>query len=158
MPRAPHTGRRLLLALFMTLPALRPVAAQPAGAPPVALPPLPPIRLARGVSEVLPGAWRVAFTPDQDVPTAEQIAALNRIGAALRTGSLGRVTLNSEATTGEDVSTHRRLSLARARTVKDALVAGGLEETRVDIRALGRTASGLDVVDVLSPTAPRPPG
>jgi hypothetical protein len=154
MPRAPQPGRRLLLALLWPAPTL----AQPAATPPAALPPLPAIRLARGVTQLPPGAWRVAFAPEREVPEAEQIAALGRIGAALQAGSLGRITLNSEASTGEDISTHRRLSLARARAVKDALVAGGLDDTRVDIRALGRTASGLDVVDILSPTAPRPPG
>ncbi|MEI6162524.1 MAG: OmpA family protein [Roseococcus sp.] len=148
--------RHLLLALLLPTPALAQSLGAPS-APAVTLPPLPPIRLARGVTELPPGAWRVAFPPERDALDAEQRAALGRLGAALQTGSIGRVTLNAEATTGEDVSTHRRLSLARARTVKDALVAGGLDETRVDIRALGRTENMRDTVDVLSPTAPRAP-
>ncbi|UPY38339.1 OmpA family protein [Sediminicoccus sp. KRV36] len=148
-------GRRILLALMLPAAAL----AQPLGTPatpPVALPPMPAIRLARGVAELPPGAWRVTFRADRDQLDAEQHAALGRLGAALQTATIGRITLNSEVSAGEDLSTHRRLSLLRARAVKDALVAGGLNETRVDIRALGRTENGRDVVDVLSPTAPRP--
>lgn len=146
--------RHLLLALPWTAPALAQLPAPPA----VELPPLPPIRLAPGIAALPGGAWRITFTPTQETPDVPQREALERLGAALQGGSLGRITLNSEASAGEDVSTHRRLSLARARAVKDALVAGGLDETRVDIRALGRTANPRDMVDVLSPTAPRAPG
>jgi hypothetical protein len=146
--------RRLLLALLLPLPAL----AQPLGTPappPVALPPMPRLRLAPGITELPQGAWRVTFAPERDTLEPAQQAALGRLGAALNTSSMGRILLNSEASAGEDLSTHRRLSLARARAVKAALVAGGLAETRVDIRALGRTENHRDVVDVLSPTAPR---
>ena len=148
------TRRRLLLALLLPMPAL----AQPLGtpaAPPVVLPPMPRLRLAPGVTELPQGAWRVTFVPNRDMLEPPQQAALERLGAALNTSSLGRILLNSEASGGEDLSTHRRLTLARARAVKAALVTGGLAETRVDIRALGRTDNGRDVVDVLSPTAPR---
>lgn len=141
-------NRRAMLALLLPTPAL----AQAPGTP---LPPLPPIRLGRGVAQLSAGAWRVAFPVEAEAPDAEQRAALGRLGAALQAGTLGRVTLNAEASAGDDISTHRRLSLARARAVKAALVAGGLNETRVDIRALGRTEHARDVVDVLSPTAPR---
>lgn len=148
MPQAARPGRRIFLALLFPAPAL----AQAPGAPALTL---PPIRLAPGVLPLSPGAWRITFPPERNAPDAEQTAALRRMGAALQAGSLGRITLNSEASAGEDASTHRRLSLARARAVKDALVAGGLDETRVDIRALGRTANARDAVDVLGPTAPR---
>lgn len=147
-------GRRLLLALFLPVPALAQSLGVPA-TPPVALPPLPPIRLAPGIVEVPPGIWRVTFAAERDTLLPEQHAALGRLAAALNTGTIGRVTLNGEATTGDDLSTHRRLSLARARAVKAALVLGGLDETRVDIRALGRTEAARDVVDILGPTAPR---
>jgi hypothetical protein len=149
MPR-----RRLFLALLLPLPAL----AQPLGTPatpPVALPPMPPLNLPRGVTALPQGIWRVAFPAERDTLEAEQRAALERLGAALQASSIGRILLNSEASGGEDLSSHRRLTLARARAVKAALVAGGLAENRVDIRALGRTPSGRDAVDVLSPTAPR---
>jgi outer membrane protein OmpA-like peptidoglycan-associated protein len=97
----------------------------------------------------------VTFPADRDTLEAEPRAARERLGAALQASTIGRILLNSEASVGEDLSTHRRLTLARARAVKAALVAGGLTETRVDIRALGRTPNGRDAVDILSPTAPR---
>lgn len=146
--------RRLLLALLLPAPAL----AQPLGTPatpPVALPPMPPLNLPQGVIALPGGAWRVTFHAERGTLEAEQRAALERLGAALAASSVGRVLLNSEASGGEDLSTYRRLTLARARSVKAALVAGGLAETRVDIRALGRTANGRDAVEILSPTTPR---
>lgn len=153
MPR-----RRLLLALLLPLPAPLSALAQPLGTPAtpsVALPPMPPLNLPRGVTALPQGIWRVTFAAERDTLEPEQRAALERLGAALQASSIGRILLNSEASGGEDLSTHRRLTLARARTVRAALVAGGLAENRVDIRPLGRTANGRDAVDVLSPTAPR---
>ncbi|MDB5412915.1 MAG: hypothetical protein JWR10_1250 [Rubritepida sp.] len=152
MPR-----RRLLLALLLLpLPA---VAQAPVGGnrpPPPPLPPLPQIALTRGIVALTPESWRVEFLPDRDVLEVGQRVVLGRIGAALNTGSVGRITLVSEVGSGDDLSTTRRLSLVRARAVKAALVAGGLAETRVDIRALGHTIAQRDSVDILTPTAPRP--
>ncbi|MBS7789889.1 hypothetical protein KTR66_07780 [Roseococcus sp. SDR] len=154
MPR-----RRLFLALLLLAPPFGGAAlAQPLGAPatpPVSLPPMPTLQLPRSMAELPQGAWRVTFPANRDALEADQRAALERLGAALQMSTSGRVLLNSEASGGDDLSTHRRLSLARARAVKAALVAGGLSETRVDIRPLGRTANGRDAVDILSPTAPR---
>jgi outer membrane protein OmpA-like peptidoglycan-associated protein len=150
--------RRLFLGLLLASPAMGWVSAQPLGTPAtpaVTLPPMPPLRFPRGMSELPQGAWRVTFPADRDTLDPEQRAALERLGAALQASTIGRVQLNGEASGGEDLSSHRRLTLARARAVKAALVAGGLAETRVDIRALGRTENGRDAVDILSPTAPR---
>jgi len=143
-------GRRALLALFVAAPAV----AQPVPPPP-ALPPLPPVTLGRGVAALPPGVWRVTFSPERDVLEAEQRAALGRLAAVLQRGTVGRITLVAESSVGDDVSTYRRLTLARARAVKAALMGGGLDETRIDIRALGRREAGRDTVDVLAPTAPR---
>ena len=85
-----------------------------------------------------------------------QRIVLGRVGAVLNTGSVGRVTLISEVGEGTDLSTTRRLSLARARAVRAALVAGGLAETRIDIRAMGHTAAHRDTVDVLGPLVVKP--
>jgi len=138
-------GRRALLVLL---------AAAPAAAQPVA--PLPPVTLGRGVVAIPPGVWRVTFSPERDALEVEQRAALGRLAAVLQSATVGRVTLLAEASEGNDVSIHRRLTLARALAVKAALVAGGMNETRIDIRPLGRTPNGRDGVDVLAPTAPRP--
>jgi hypothetical protein len=74
----------------------------------------------------------------------------------LNTGSVGRVTLIAEVGEGNDLSTTRRLSLVRARAVQAALAAGGLAETRIDIRAMGHRQAGRDWVDVLAPTVAKP--
>ena len=156
-------GRRALFMLLVATPAAAqpmapavppPTLAPPALAPP-ALAPLPSVTLGRGVTALPPGVWRVTFPPERDALEPEQRAALGRLAAVLKTGTIGRITLLAEAGTGDDLSTHRRLTLARARAVKAALAAGGLEETRIDIRALGRTPNGRNSVDVLAPTAPR---
>jgi len=137
------SGRRALLALLAAAPA----AAQPNA------PTLPTITLGRGVAALAPGAWRVVFPPEREALEPAQHAAIGRIGATLQSATTGRITLVAEANSGDDLSTHRRLTLARARAVKAALVAGGLVETRIDIRAMGRTENGRDSVDVFTPAA-----
>jgi hypothetical protein len=125
-------------------------------APPPPLPPLPNVPLTRGIALLEPGAWRVEFATGAEVLDAPQRIVLGRIGAVLNTGSVGRITLISEVGEGTDMSTTRRISLARARAVKAALVAGGLADTRIDIRPMGHTGSHRDVVDVLGPLVAKP--
>lgn len=148
--------RRALVAALLLLPGLAAAQAPGTGAAPPPLPPLPHVPLARGITALEAGAWRVEFAPGMEVLEAPQRIVLGRIGAVLNTGSIGRVTLVAEVGEGGDLSTTRRLSLARGRAVKAALVAGGLPETRIDIRAMGRTAANRDSVDVLAPTVARP--
>lgn len=103
------------------------------------------------------GGWRLALPADARAPSEAQRAALAEIGRRLAQQSTGRVTIWSEVSeAGDDVSALRRRSLERARAARAALVAGGLPETRVDIRALGRTAAARDVLDVMPPGLPRP--
>ncbi|HZF77387.1 MAG TPA: OmpA family protein [Acetobacteraceae bacterium] len=132
-----------LPALLLFAAALPGVAAAQAPAPPAGLASLPG------------GAWRLAFAPDSpDLPpgAAPGLAALaGRLSAI----PAGRVTVEAQASgPADDVSAARRLSLARARAVRDALVAAGLPATRVDVRALGRTEEALDAADVLPPGMP----
>lgn len=151
--------RRALLpaSLLALVPGLATAQAPGMGAPPPPpLPPLPNVPLTRGIAALEPGAWRVEFPPGGEVLEAPQRIVLGRIGAVLNTGSVGRVTLISEVGEGNDLSATRRLSLARARAVRAALVAGGLAETRIDLRAMGRTAANRDAVDVLAPTVAKP--
>jgi predicted signal transduction protein with EAL and GGDEF domain len=130
-------ARRALL-LLPLVP--RAVAAQP---PPVA--PLPG------------GGWRLALPADALAPSAEQRAALVEIGRRLAADTTGRVTIWSEVSeASEDISAIRRRALERARAARAALVAGGLPETRVDLRALGRTDAARDVLDVMPPGVARP--
>lgn len=152
LPRRPLLLLGLLL-LPASAAAQSPFGSQP---PPPALPPLPPVALAPGVEPAGAGTWRIAFPPKGETLDPEQEAAVGRLGAVLATGSIGRVTLLAMAQGGDDASTQRRLSLARGLRVKAALIAGGLPETRIDIRPLGLTDPARDAVDILAPTAPRP--
>lgn len=146
--------RRALLAALSApfLPAL-PAAAQHRAAPP------PPLALPAGMSPLRDGAYRVAFLVGQSTlqpgmaPTLAEIG--RRLAAAHAQGS-GRITIEGHASgPAADASTARRISLARAQAVRDALVAGGLDETRIDVRALGRTSAALDAADILPPGAAR---
>lgn len=160
--------RRPALALLALLPfraKAQPAPPPPAAAPPPpvqlpaatpngpAPPPPPPLALPPGVQALAVG-WRVRFSGEAaaiDDPAVP--AALAEIGRRLA-ATPGRVSLLAQASGPVgDVSTARRTSLARALTVKQALAAGGLAETRIDVRALGRTAEALDAVDILPPEA-----
>lgn len=152
MHRLPR--RALMFTLLATaLPAGGIALAQPhRGAPPM------PLALPAGMSPLRDGAYRVAFRvgeaalPAGLAPTLAEIG--RRLAAAHAAG--GRITVEGHSTgPGTDASAARRLSLARAIAVRDALVAGGLEETRVDVRALGRTSAALDATDILPPGAAR---
>jgi hypothetical protein len=141
------SSRRALLALTM-IAAPGVAGAQSRGAP------APPLALPAGMSPLPHGAYRVAFRgnaitlPDG---AAEALAEIGRRLAATPAGT-GRITVEAQASgPRNDASTARRVSLDRAIAVRKALVAGGLDETRVDVRALGRTADALDAADVLPP-------
>lgn len=146
--------RALLVSSLLVVPAgvrAQGVPARGAPAPPLALP--------AGMSPLPNGAWRVVFRAGQtELPggAAEALAEIGRRLAQRPAGS-GRVSVDGQASgPANDASVARRLSLARAQAVRRALVAGGLDETRVDVRALGRTPAVLDVADVLPPEAQRP--
>jgi outer membrane protein OmpA-like peptidoglycan-associated protein len=133
-----------LLLLAAALPGL--VAAQ-APAPAAALAGLP-----SGVAVVPGGAWRLAFAPGSPEVPPGAVPGLAALAGQLSAIPGGRVTVLGQASgPAEDVSAARRLSLARARAVRDALVAAGLPATRVDVRALGLTEEALDAADILPP-------
>lgn len=121
------------------------VPQQPAGGP--ALPP--------GMEALDGGGVRLVMAGDG--PDAAQLRALEALGRALAALPSGRIAVEAQVSgPANDVSTARRASLARAQAVKAALVAGGLEPTRIDLRPLGRLATGADRVDVLPPGVASP--
>jgi outer membrane protein OmpA-like peptidoglycan-associated protein len=141
--------RALLLLPALSAPAL----AQQA---PARRPALPQPQLAPGFQALPGGGWRLTFARDEDRATPEQRLTLMEIGNILGANSTGRVTVWTEVASGEDVSEVRRLALRRALAVRDAMALGGLPETRVDLRPLGRTEAGRDVADILPPNVARP--
>lgn len=119
-----------------------------------------PLALPAGFAALPQGGIRVMFARGETALPANAAPTLAEIGRrlALRPAGHGRITVEGQASGPvEDASTARRLSLARAQAVRGALVAGGLDATRVDVRALGRIAAALDAADVLPPEAPRTP-
>ncbi len=127
-------------AVLPCAPLARPALAQDEGGRLVALP---------------SGASRLAFPPGTaELPAGAgpELAALAR---RLEAAPGGRVTVEAQAAgPANDVSAARRLSLARARAVREGLIAAGLPETRIDLRALGRTEEALDAADILPPGVP----
>lgn len=153
------TRRALLLLPLGATPALAQPAPRPAAAPTPPPPPpapLPQPQLADGFTALPGGGWRLSFTREEERASPDQRLTLMEIGNMLAAGTTGRVTLWAEVANGEDVSEVRRLALRRALAVRDALVLGGLAETRIDTRALGRTEARRDAVDILPPGVTRP--
>jgi hypothetical protein len=127
--------------------AARPGLAAPAPATPAGRPfTLPP-----GMEALPDGAWRLRFPAGREAPPRAADAALAELGRRLAAGPEGRVVLLAQSSGPADVSTARRVSLARGLAVKEALVAGGLAATRIDIRPMGRTEEAADAVDVQPP-------
>ena len=117
-----------------------------------------PARAQLGFAELPTGGWRLLFRRGDATLPPGAMSVLPEVGRILaeRPAGTGRITVEGQASgPANDASAARRLSLARAIAVREALVAGGLAETRVDVRPLGRTAAALDVADILPPEAPR---
>ncbi|MBP0466717.1 hypothetical protein J5Y09_22505 [Roseomonas sp. PWR1] len=131
-------------------PRLAPTGAPTQATPAPAGPPLPP-----GMEASAGGAVRLALSTDRLPP--EMAEALAALGGRLATLPAGRITVEAQVSgPANDASLARRASLARAQAVKAALVAGGLDATRIDLRPLGRMGAGADRVDVLPPGVASP--
>ncbi|MBL6077409.1 hypothetical protein JMJ56_05270 [Belnapia sp. T18] len=169
---------RFTLALWL-LASLHPAAAQPTEteesipAPPAAAEPRPadlgrpapaaaPPRTGPALHglpallEALPdGGVRLRFAAGADGLPQGAEAGLAEFGRRIAAGPPGRVTVTTQASAPvADVSTARRLSLARALAVKQALAAGGVAPTRIDLRPMGHTAEALDAADIQPPVPP----
>lgn len=132
-----------------------PPALAPTGAPmvPQAAPAQP--ALPAEMTAMADGVVRIALRSDRiDPPLAE---ALRAMGARLAALPFGRVAVEAQvAGPANDASMARRASLARAQAVKAALMAGGLDATRIDLRPLGRLSTGAEAVDVVPPGVASP--
>ncbi len=127
-----------------------PPALAPTGAPlvPQVVPAQP--GLPAGMTALADGAVRIALRTDRLDPAMTE--ALRQLGERFAALPFGRITIEAQvAGPVNDGSIARRTSLARAQAVKAALVAGGLDATRVDLRPLGRLAAAVELVDILPP-------
>ncbi|MBW6399918.1 hypothetical protein KPL78_18810 [Roseomonas sp. HJA6] len=133
-----------------------PAVLAPQGAPMVPPPaPPPPGGLPPEVVAGSDGIVRVRLRGERLDPAVESV--LRALGARFAALPAGRITVEAQVSgPADDVSLARRASLARAQAVKAALVAGGLDATRVDLRPLGRLPAGVDAVDVVPPGVASP--
>jgi hypothetical protein len=132
-----------------------PPALAPTGAPMVPQPGPAQPALPAGMTAMADGVVRLALTSETIPPSLA--AALRELGARFAALPFGRIGVDAQVGgPADDASLARRASLARAQAVKAALVAGGLDATRIDLRPLGRLRSGLDAVDILPPGVASP--
>ena len=132
-----------------------PAALAPTGAPMVPPPAPPQPELPAGMTVRPDGVLRFALHGEVIDPALAE--ALRGVGARMAALPFGRVAVEAQvAGPATDASMARRASLARAQAVKAALVAGGLDATRIDLRPLGRLPAGVDAVDVLPPGVASP--
>ena len=168
---APSLKRRAVLAAGFALlslpawaqtpdPSLPPDPA-PAPPPPVQLTPLrpqipqSPAGPLQGLQALPQGGFRLRMTGTE--LTATQTAAVQALARNLAMLPQGRITVEVQvAGPADDISTARRVSLARAQAVKSALIAGGVTPTRIDLRPLGRLSGAQDAVDILPPGVASP--
>ncbi len=140
------------------LPTVPPAVAAlppPAPVPPPRPQPPPVVPMADdapGAVAILPGGVRVTFGADrQDLnPTTE--AAIKTVAKTLRENDQATVNIYAYAAgTPDDISTSRRLSLARALAARAVLVNEGIASTRIYPRSLGAAGGdmGADRVDVV---------
>ena len=168
---APSFKRRASLAAGFALLSLAARAQTPdqslppdpasAPPPPVQLTPLrpqipqSPARPLQGLQALPQGGFRLRMTGTE--LTATQTVAVQALARNLAMLPQGRITVEVQvAGPADDISTARRLSLARAQAVKSALIAGGLTPTRIDLRPLGRLSGAQDAVDILPPGVASP--
>ncbi|MBI3503419.1 MAG: OmpA family protein [Proteobacteria bacterium] len=131
-------------------PPPAPAAPAPAAAAPEA--PAPQIAAAPPATRAVDGPLaRLPFNAGSaDIGDAGK-AALAPVVAELQRDATARLQLQAYASGGDDQGGQaRRLSLSRALAVRGQLIEQGIASTRMDVRALGRTADGPpDRVDIV---------
>jgi outer membrane protein OmpA-like peptidoglycan-associated protein len=159
-PFRPVPGQSDVARSAVDIPAEAP--SLPQGLEPVQPPPirdasLPPAGLRPpvidGTGAVVPGqrlrlessVSTIAFETGSDMLQSEAADALNQLSAILLSHGNARITLTAYAdNSGVSAREARRLSLARALTIRDYLVTKGIASGRIDVRALGANVSSGD--------------
>ncbi len=127
------------------LPAGKAAAQSPAPAPaPLPIPQFT-AALPAGSSAAPPpvsAAARAAllFAPGAVELSPEAMAQLDALAASLSPNE--RVQIKAHASGGQDDALVRRIALKRALAARSHLLAGGMDSTRIDVRALGPAADG----------------
>jgi len=123
--------------------ATEPVA-PPAPAMTAAPPPPPPITTSSTTRAAeTPAGMRLTFDPAATDLSAASVDAIKRfVGAAPNADTVSYNVLAYAAGKADDASVARRLALSRALAVRSALVAEGIQSSRIYVRALGAQAGG----------------
>ena len=79
------------------------------------------------------------FESDTSGLRADSLQALNRAIADLKANPGWRMTIEGHTDDSGDAETNQRLSLERAKTVKDLIVAGGIDASRLVVQGYGET-------------------
>lgn len=134
-----------------------PAATLPTGAPPtVTLPPVtlpteapappppPPVSASAGTNaSTVRNGLRLTFKTGETELNPASIAAIDGIAQGVQSHSDSSVNVVAYAApTPDDPSTARRLSLSRALAVRSALIADGVNSSRIYVRALGGSEAG----------------
>ena len=126
----------------VTLPPVSLPAEQPAPPPP------PPVSATAATNaSALGNGLRLTFSPGEADLNPASIAAIDGIAQGLQSHADSSVNVVAYAApTPDDPSTARRLSLSRALAVRSALIADGVNSSRIYVRALGgsETSGGPD--------------
>ncbi len=131
----------------------RPPAARPALPTLAAFPPSPAARETARAGTFDPlSRYRLRFAAGSAAVDGSAAAVLDRVAARLEADSSLRLRLVAYAGgAGSSPGESRRLSLARALSVRSRLIDKGVASTRIDVRALGNRSAGEtpDRVDIM---------
>ncbi|MFW7269611.1 hypothetical protein ACMAUO_16800 [Gluconacetobacter sp. Hr-1-5] len=111
---------------------------------PPALPPEVPAKAdAQGSITDRPGGLRLTFAAGSTDMNAAMIDGVKRFAATLLQAPYARAEIDATASgAADDVSTPRRLSLARGLAIRSILIHAGVATTRIYVRAIGVPAPG----------------
>lgn len=124
---------------------------------PPALPPEVPAKAdAQGTVTDRPGGLRLTFAADSTDMNAAMIDGVKTFAATLLQAPYARAEIDATASgAADDVSTPRRLSLARGLAIRSILIHAGVATTRIYVRAIGvpapAAAKGSDSPNETSP-------
>ena len=79
------------------------------------------------------------FESDTSGLRSDSLEALNRVIADLKANPGWRMTIEGHTDDSGDVKTNQRLSLDRAKTVQDLIIAGGIDASRLVVQGYGET-------------------
>jgi outer membrane protein OmpA-like peptidoglycan-associated protein len=146
--------------------ALAPIPPPPTLAPAAPLPPAPVSASVTGAAVPVAGGLRIGFGPGQGELSQSSDQTLQSFVHSLPLSeAISYNVVAYAAGTPEDPSTARRVSLARALSVRGVLMGAGVPSSRIYVRALGATGGNgpADRVDVTAlgvnapPPSPEPP-